>query len=93
LPARSRPRPVANPYLDAFHHDGDATKYAQSYAAFVRGFTESSLRENLFTPGARSKPADALLDEFFGRLTTRFVADPEADAFEDWTLTVVLART
>lgn len=26
------------------------------------------------------------------RLAARFTADPEADAFEDWTLTVVLTR-
>jgi cyclopropane-fatty-acyl-phospholipid synthase len=82
---------VPNPYLDRWRADGDGAAYGRSYAAFVRGFTESSLRTNLFGPGGHGDP-DALLDDYFGRLERRFAADPEADAFEDWTLTVVLAR-
>ena len=42
------------------------------------------------SPG--STTPTAALDEFFTRLTTRFRADPERDRFDDWTLTVVLAR-
>ena len=83
---------VANPYLGQWQQDHDNSRYASSYAAFVRGFTESSLRTNLFEPGARGESADAALDDFFGRLTARFAADPERDPFQDWTLTVVLAR-
>lgn len=83
---------VANPYFDQWQHDHDDQKYAVAYAAFVRGFTESSLRTNLFEPGARKRSADDLLDDFFARLTARFAADPERDRFEDWTLTVVAAR-
>ena len=63
------------------------------YAAFVRGFTESSLREHLFTAVATNNGASGVLDEFFTRLTTRFAVDPTRDRFDDWTLTVVLART
>jgi hypothetical protein len=33
-----------------------------------------------------------VLDDYFTRLTARFTSNPEADAFEDWTLTVVLSR-
>jgi hypothetical protein len=84
-----RTDPVANPYLDQWRKDGDRTAYAASYAAFVRGFTESSLRLHLF--GA--DPPDGLVDDYFARLEARFAADPEADAFDDWTLTVVLERT
>jgi S-adenosylmethionine-dependent carboxyl methyltransferase len=87
-----RTDPVANPYLDQWRADGDAQAYGKSYAAFVRGFTESSLRTNLFGPGSRGKSVDELTDEFFTRLTARFAADPERDRFEDWTLTVVLER-
>jgi hypothetical protein len=84
---------VANPYLDQWHANGDAQAYGKAYAAFVRGFTESSLRDNLFAPGAKAgADVDALLDDYFARLTARFAADPEADAFEDWTLTVMLTR-
>jgi hypothetical protein len=81
----ARTDPVPNPYLDQWHRDHDAAAYGRSYAAFVRGFTESSLRANLFG-------SDALLDDYFARLERRFAADPEADAFEDWTLTVALTR-
>lgn len=78
---------VPNPYLDGWRADGDAAAYARSYAAFVRAFTESSLREHLFADApARS------LDDYFARLEARFASDPERDRFEDWTLTVVLAR-
>jgi cyclopropane-fatty-acyl-phospholipid synthase len=83
---------VANPYLQTFYADRDATAYARSYTAFVRAFTESSLREDLFSPGSPGRDPEALLDQYFARLTDRFAADPERDAFEDWTLTVVLAR-
>jgi cyclopropane-fatty-acyl-phospholipid synthase len=87
-----RTDPVANPYFTTWQHDHDAQAYARAYAAFVRGFTESSLRTNLFEPGALGASADERLDEFFTRLTARFAADPERDRFEDWTLTVVLSR-
>ncbi|MEX2255869.1 MAG: hypothetical protein WEC34_10560 [Acidimicrobiia bacterium] len=87
----ARTDPVANPYLDGWRADGDAAAYGRSYAAFVRGFTESSLRTNLFDAGGHGDAA-ALLDDYFARLERRFAANPEADAFEDWTLTVVLTR-
>jgi hypothetical protein len=84
-----RTDPVANPYLERWHVDGDAARYAADAAAFVRGFTESSLRSHLFN--AATDP-DATIDEFFRRLTSRFRADPDRDRFDDWTLTVVLTR-
>ena len=46
-----RTDPVANPYFTKWLSDHDSAAYAASYAAFVRGFTESSLREHLFGPG------------------------------------------
>jgi SAM dependent carboxyl methyltransferase len=88
-----RTDPVPNPYFTKWEADHDATAYAKTYAAFVRGFTESSLREHLFAPGVEAGDVDAPLDEFFVRLTARFAADPERDPFEDWTLTVVLQRS
>jgi hypothetical protein len=83
---------VANPYFTKWLADHDSAAYATSYAAFVRGFTQSSLREHLFGPGATGAALDAVIDQYFARLTARFAADPERDRFEDWTLTVVLAR-
>ena len=87
-----RTDPVANPYYTKWLADHDAAAYARTYAAFVRGFTESSLRDHLFGPGTTGADVDAAVDEFFTRLTARFEADPERDRFDDWTLTVVLAR-
>jgi hypothetical protein len=84
---------VPNPYFTTWKADGDAAAYATAYTAFVRGFTESSLRDHLFTPGVHGTTVDAALDDFFDRLAARFRADPERDRFEDWTLTVLLART
>jgi hypothetical protein len=84
-----RTDPVANPYLQRWRSDHDAGRYATDYAAFVRGFTESSLRAHLF---AGAPDVDRAVDELFRRLAARFRADPERDRFEDWTLTVVLAR-
>jgi hypothetical protein len=84
-----RTDPVANPYLDRWRADHDDDRYATDFTAFVRGFTESSLRDHLF---AGEPDVDATVDEFFRRLAARFRADPERDRFEDWTLTVVLAR-
>jgi hypothetical protein len=78
--------PVANPYFVQWQNDHDDDAYARSYTAFVRGFTESSLRLHLFGD------ANDVVDEYFNRLRTRFAADPERDVFEDWTLTVVLSR-
>jgi hypothetical protein len=87
-----RTDPVANPYFTKWRADHDNAAYARAYPAFVRGFTESSLREHLFVPDATNTDVDAAVDEFFTRLTARFEADPERDRFDDWTLTVVLAR-
>jgi cyclopropane-fatty-acyl-phospholipid synthase len=87
-----RTDPIANPYLEQWRTDRDSAAYGRSYSAFVRAFTESNLREHLFVRGAGDDPPKALLDEYFARLTRRFAADPERDRFEDWTLTVVLAR-
>jgi hypothetical protein len=84
---------VPNPYLDRWRADGDAAEYGRAYAGFARGFTESSLRQDLFEPGVTAgNDPEKVLDDYFARLAARFAADPEADAFEDWTLTVVLAR-
>ncbi len=91
-PVEVRTDPVANPYLTAWQADGDAAKYGAAYATFVRGFTESSLRDHLFADGAVGASPEQRLDEYFDRLSARFTADPERDAFEDWTLTVVLEK-
>ncbi len=83
--------PVPNPYLEEWNQDGDNFAYARKYAAFVRGFTESNLRLHLFD--AAGDPGAGVVEEYFSRLEARFAAAPMEDRFEDWTLTVILART
>lgn len=83
---------VPSPYEAALARTGDAASYAASYAAFVRGFSESSLRLGLFDPGARSLSGAELADRFFIELERRMAAEPGRHAFEDWTLTVLLRR-
>lgn len=85
--------PVPNPYLDALHQGGDRHDYAARYTAFVRAFTESTLRRGLFQPGAVRVDADASAGHFYGELERRTAADPDWSVFEDWTLTVALTRT
>ena len=87
-----RTDPVPNPYLEKWRADHDAAAYGRAYSAFVRAFTESSLREHLFPQGTTDEQAGELLDRYFTALAERFAADPERDRFEDWTLTVVLGR-
>jgi hypothetical protein len=84
--------PVANPYLDAWHADGNIDAYARSYTAFVRGFAESALRRGLLGDTTQADAAERLADEYFRRLEDHFRQHPEADAFRDWTLTVVARR-
>jgi cyclopropane-fatty-acyl-phospholipid synthase len=92
-PDRVTVEPVPNPYLDALHQDGDKHNYSARYIAFVRAFTESTLRRALFEPGTTDAPVDGNADRFYTELQCRTAADPEWSAFEDWTLTIALTRT
>jgi hypothetical protein len=85
--------PVPNPYLVALERGGDRRGYAERYVAFVRAFTESTLRRALFEPGTTGQPVDALADRFYRELRRRTAEDPPWSVFEDWTLTVALTRT
>lgn len=84
--------PVANPYYDRYRRDGDAARYAHDYVAFVRAFSSSAIRDGLLAPGSTGEDPDALVDAFYGRMEERVRSDPETGVFEDWTLSVVLAR-
>ena len=83
---------VPNPYLDALHHGADNRDYAKRYIAFVRAFTESTVRHGLFEPGATGQNVDRDVDDFYAELERRTAADPSWSVFEDWTLTVALSR-
>jgi hypothetical protein len=81
------------PTEQALAATGDVAAYAESYAGFARAFAESTLREGLFEESTASVgDADALADDFFGRLHDLFVAEPERHGFEHQVVTLVLRR-
>ena len=84
--------PVVNPYYEAYRKNGDRDEYAKGYIAFVRAFSESTIRRGLLAPGVAGGPVDAAADDFYAELERRTACDPEWSVFEDWTLTVALTR-
>jgi hypothetical protein len=92
LVARHDLEPVANPYWEVLERDHDRETYAKAYAAFVRAFSESTIREHLFEPGARGIDPQELTDEFFRRFEAATAADPEAGRYECWILRLALRR-
>lgn len=83
---------VSNPYWEMLERDGDRRAYAQAYTAFVRAFSESTLIEHLFTPGARDIDVDRLCEEFFARFEAATAADPDRGRYEAWILRLSLER-
>lgn len=84
---------IANPYVESWRRDRDDSAYAKAYAAFARGFAESSFRNGLFNPCAnQNNDADALADMFFTRLEDLFRAEPERHVFDNHSMTLVLRR-
>jgi hypothetical protein len=77
-------------YEDALR---DPATYARLYAGYIRGFAESTLRLHLFSPSAKNAATvDALTEEFFGRLTQHYQAEPGRHASETMIMTLVLRR-
>jgi len=71
----------------------DPESYARLYAGYIRGFGESTLRLHLFGPSAKSAPqVDRLTEEFFGRLTRYYQAEPGRHASETLIVTLVVRR-
>lgn len=89
---RVEPAPI-NPsdvYADIIN---DPSEYARLYVGYTRGFADSALRAQLFSPSAgRQAEADRLADEFYRRLDALYRACPGTYAAEIWYLTVVLRR-
>ncbi len=81
---------VPSPYQVAFEKTGDAAAFARSYTAFTRAFSETSLRQGLFSKG-QGDP-DALADRFYGLMSEKLTANPEAYPFDDLTLAVMVRR-
>jgi cyclopropane-fatty-acyl-phospholipid synthase len=83
---------VSNPYWEMLERDGDPEAYADAYATFVRAFSESTLIEHLFEPGARGVDATALCEDFFSRFRATTAADPERGRYRAWILRTAFRR-
>ena len=86
--------PAAVNPQDVFVHEiDDPAAYAKSYAGYIRGFAESSLRLHLFGPSADDKAqVDMLTETFFKRLTAYYEAAPGRYASETMIVTLILRR-
>jgi SAM dependent carboxyl methyltransferase len=92
IEASVTPAPV---HPDDVYEDslGDPRAYARLYAGYIRGFGESTLRLHLFGPSAKNAAeVDTLTEEFFGRLTRYYLAEPGRHASETMVMTIVLRR-
>jgi hypothetical protein len=93
IEASVTPAPV---HPDDVYEDslGDPATYARLYAGYIRGFGESTLRLHLFGPSAnKTGKVDTLTEEeFFGRLTRYYQAEPGRHASETLIMTLVLRR-
>jgi len=84
---------VPNPYTQLLQENSDKSGYGKSYAAFARGFSESSFRKGLFEPSASNiNEVDRLTETFFDRLEQLFVAEPDRYTFDNHSMTLVLRR-
>jgi hypothetical protein len=83
---------VPDPYWEMLQITGDREAYARTYTAFVRAFSESTLRTFLFEPAARGIDPAELTEEFFRRFEAATAADPEGGRYECWILRLTLRR-
>ncbi len=83
---------VANPYWETFEREGDPAAYAEAYVAFVRAWSESTMVDHLFSPGAAGIDPHALSDSFYDRLREATAADPEAGRYRAWIVRILFVR-
>jgi hypothetical protein len=87
VPAEFHPNDVFEDELD------DPQRYADLYSGYARGFGESALRLHLFNHSADdADEADALVTEFFARLTQLYRDEPGEHAGETMAMTLVVRK-
>jgi len=55
---------VPKPYFETYVKTGDGRAYAKDYVAFVRAFSESTIRKGLLAPAVLGGSLDAAVDDF-----------------------------
>jgi hypothetical protein len=83
---------VTNPYWQTFERERDPRAYAEAYVDFVRAWSESTMLEHLFEPGAIGADPQALSKIFFDRLRDATAADPDAGRYRAWIVRVLFRR-
>lgn len=81
---------VPSPYQLALEKTGDVASFAKNYTAFTRAFSESSLRQGVFSFG-RGDPTK-LADRFYVLMEESLRAKPQAYPFDDLTLAIMVRR-
>jgi len=81
---------VPSPYHAALEKTGDVETFAKHYTAFTRAFSESSLRQGVFSFG-RGDPAK-LADQFYAMMQSAVTGKPDAYPFDDLTLAIMVRR-
>ena len=76
------------PFNEEFARNGDPRAWAESYAGFIRAFSEPVVTSGL--PNTPDRPQ--LIDELYARMAKRFAADPERYEFHFISLGVLLTR-
>jgi SAM dependent carboxyl methyltransferase len=72
---------------------GDPKAYARQYTGYMKAFADSTLRRQLFEPGARNNhSSSSLAEEFYRRFEALYRESPGKYKFELWHLTVILRR-
>ena len=76
------------PFNEEFARSGDPRVWAESYAGFIRAFSEPVVTSGL--PNTPDRPR--LLEELYGRMVNRFADDPDRYEFHFITLGALLTR-
>lgn len=76
------------PFNEEFARSGDPRAWAESYAGFIRAFSEPAVTSGL--PNTADRPQ--LVEELYARMTNRFAADPERYEFHFISLGALLTR-
>jgi hypothetical protein len=82
---------IASDYID-YQKNRDARLYAEHYTRFFRSFSQATMLENLFTPGARTMTAEKLCELFYERFFQAIETSPEEGVFRHFISNIVIQR-